>query len=359
MRSSNREKIIAFLLNQPPVRSPEQEEGARLLLELFADETDNRLNSELLRNLIQQNSRVTRRLKESEERYKSVVSAMAEGVVVQDRQGSIITHNRSAEVILGLSADQLEGRTSYDPGWMAIKEDQAPFPGDQHPAMITLKTGKPLRNVIMGVRKPEGALSWISINSQPLFQPLESVPYAVVTTFTDITDRKEHERELTRISVTDHLTGIYNRLKVSQIMRDEIVRARRYGVKLSLIIFDIDHFKGFNDTYGHDRGDFVLTETVQTVLPLIRESDIMARWGGEEFLILLPETEGEAAFNLAERLRKAVAAHGYAETGAVTCSFGTAEYRRNEEEDAWIKRGDEALYQAKRGGRNKTCRGDP
>ena len=135
-------------------------------------------------------------LHESEERYRSIVTAMEEGIVLQDAQGVIWTCNASAERILGLSTDQMMGRTLVDPRWRAIREDGSPFPGEAHPAMITLRTGQPLSNIIMGVHKPDGTLTWISINSQPLFRAGETRPYAVVTSFTDITEHRQAEHAL-------------------------------------------------------------------------------------------------------------------------------------------------------------------
>lgn len=132
-------------------------------------------------------------LRESEARYRSVVTAMREGIVLQDRNGNILECNASAESILGLSRDQMLGRTSLDSRWRTIHEDGSPFPGETHPAMVTLRTGQPCSNVMMGVHKPNGVLTWISINSQPLLRPNEKTPYAVVTSFTDISERKQTE----------------------------------------------------------------------------------------------------------------------------------------------------------------------
>ena len=135
-------------------------------------------------------------LRESEERYRSVIAAMAEGIVLQQADGQITACNQSAEDILGLTADQMMGLTSIDPRWRAIQEDGSNFPGENHPTMVTLKTGKPQFNVIMGVYKPDGNLTWISINSQPLFHPNLPEPYAVVASFTNITARKQVEETL-------------------------------------------------------------------------------------------------------------------------------------------------------------------
>jgi PAS domain S-box-containing protein len=136
-------------------------------------------------------------LQQREQQYHSIVQALAEGLVVQDATGAIISCNPSAEQILGLTADQLAGRSSIDPHWRAIREDGTPFPGDQHPAMETLRTGQSFRDIIMGVHKPDGTLSWLSVNSQPIFAPGEATKaIAVVATFVDITQRKRTEARL-------------------------------------------------------------------------------------------------------------------------------------------------------------------
>jgi PAS domain S-box-containing protein len=135
-------------------------------------------------------------LRESEERYRSVISAMQEGVVLLGADGYIRACNASAERILGLSAEQIRGRTSLDPRWHAIHEDGSDFPGETHPVMVTLRTDRPCSNVVMGVRKPTGELTWISINSQALLRGNESTPHAVVASFSDITERKHTEEAL-------------------------------------------------------------------------------------------------------------------------------------------------------------------
>ncbi|HEY9597873.1 MAG TPA: PAS domain S-box protein, partial [Cyanophyceae cyanobacterium] len=145
---------------------------------------------------LKERQRIEQELRISEERYRSVVTAMSEGIVLQQTDGQITACNHSAERILGLSSQQMLGRTSIDPRWHTIYEDGSPFPGELHPAMETLRTGEPQSNVIMGIHKPNGSFTWISINSQPLFQSGESQPYAVVTSFTDITARKQAEEAL-------------------------------------------------------------------------------------------------------------------------------------------------------------------
>src|SRR6266705_1616415 len=135
-------------------------------------------------------------LQASEQRYGSVVAALAEGIVFMDADGQLRASNASAERILGLTAEQIGGRTTFDPRWRAIHEDGSPFPGDTHPITVSLRTGQPCSNVIMGVHKPSGELTWISINSQPLFRRGERTPYAAVASFFDVTERKQAEDAL-------------------------------------------------------------------------------------------------------------------------------------------------------------------
>jgi PAS domain S-box-containing protein len=129
-------------------------------------------------------------LRESEERYRSVIAVMQDGIILLDADGHIIACNATAERILGLSADQMMGRTPHDPRWQAIHEDGSAYPGETHPPMVTLRTGKPCRDVVMGVHKPDGTLTWISINSQPLYKSDGTTLSGVVASFEDITERK-------------------------------------------------------------------------------------------------------------------------------------------------------------------------
>ncbi|MBC7905240.1 MAG: PAS domain S-box protein [Rhodospirillaceae bacterium] len=139
-----------------------------------------------------------RALKESEERYRTVVESLVEGIVVQDDGGAIIASNPAAERILGLGADELAGRHSTDPRWHAIHADGSAFPGDIHPAMVTLRTGERQEGVIMGLRKADDSVTWVEINTAPLWGAEADRPVAVVASILEITNRKEFEDELSR-----------------------------------------------------------------------------------------------------------------------------------------------------------------
>ena len=169
----------------------------------------------------------------------------------------------------------------------------------------------------------------------------------------DITRRRELELELAHQAAHDQLTGLYNRRRAEMLLDQEIHRAERYHNSLSVLMFDLDHFKRVNDNHGHAQGDAVLARIAREILAQVRDTDAVARWGGEEFMVLLPGTDAEGARKLAEKLRKAVAAIQLAQVGQVTISIGTACYLPGEGEDSLLHRLDEALYAAKGAGRNR------
>ncbi|ADR34622.1 diguanylate cyclase with PAS/PAC sensor [Sulfuricurvum kujiense DSM 16994] len=165
----------------------------------------------------------------------------------------------------------------------------------------------------------------------------------------DITDKK-HAEEL---AITDRLTGLYNRLKLDEVLNYEIAQTSRYDTPLSIIIIDVDHFKNVNDTYGHQTGDMVLKEVAQILRSCSRKSDTSGRWGGEEFLIILPNTNLTGALEAAEKIRTAIENYPFSVVGQKTASLGVSEFLANENEDSFIERADQALYRAKSGGRNQ------
>ena len=553
-------------------------------------------------------------LRESEERYRTLFETMAQGVVYHSPDGKIISGNPAAERILGLTLDQLRGRTSMDPRWRAIHEDGTDFPGETHPGAITLKTGKPVRDVVMGVfHSKENDYRWININSIPQFLDGDDKFYQVYATFEDITERKraeaqvervaqewritfdaisdgiflmdaqykiircnqvatemlgesfeeilgrrcwelihnttervkscpllqlkdsgargeealllkgrwlnicidpifdeagsligsvhvmtdvtekkqadeilqqrtyelaervkelnclysistliekpaitfdqilqgtvellpsgwqypeitygrityydhifiskdfqetqwqqnceilingeavgtievyclerkpefeegpflEEERnllnaiaqrvgrvierqrakdELTKLATTDPLTGLFNRRYFFEFAEKELERSRRYEHPLSCIMFDLDFFKEVNDSYGHIFGDQVLIEVVRLCQLSLRQVDIFARFGGDEFIILLPETNSSNAQQVAKRLQESFEKTKIEITShkiMVTLSVGLASVLVDEDEttlDTLVAHADQALYQSKRRGRNQ------
>ncbi|MBF0551305.1 MAG: diguanylate cyclase [Deltaproteobacteria bacterium] len=169
----------------------------------------------------------------------------------------------------------------------------------------------------------------------------------------DVTERKILQHKLELLATTDKLTRILNRRKLDELLAGEIARSTRYRTPLSLMIFDLDHFKEVNDTYGHQAGDAVLQMITAIVGKNIRKVDYFGRWGGEEFMLILPETSVEKAGALAEKLRELIAGHSLDQVGRITVSFGVSQLKGGDTVGSLIKRADDALYRAKATGRNR------
>lgn len=182
---------------------------------------------------------------------------------------------------------------------------------------------------------------------QAAFRPLEDGGLMLV--LTDITT----ERSLMELSNTDRLTGLANRRQLDQHLANELERARRGCLPLTLIIADIDHFKHINDTHGHLVGDRVLVGVAELMRDRVRKSDWLGRWGGEEFMVICPNTEAAGAHLLAESLRQAIHQTRFDGIDALSCSFGIAALQARESIESLIQRADAALYQAKHEGRNR------
>lgn len=162
----------------------------------------------------------------------------------------------------------------------------------------------------------------------------------------------EKNHALEQLSITDPLTGIFNRIKLHEVLEQETERGRRYGTPLSLLIIDVDFFKSINDTYGHPVGDKVLREITQLLQRHCRSSDTLGRWGGEEFLVICPETSLEGALSFGELLRTKIADCHFSTRIAATISIGVAQIETDHSVDALLETADSALYEAKNSGRN-------
>ena len=169
----------------------------------------------------------------------------------------------------------------------------------------------------------------------------------------EIVERQKAEAKLEYLATVDSLTSIYNRRKFNEILSYELKRNERHNKGLSLIICDLDNFKIINDNFGHDAGDEVLIMFTKMITGAIRKSDIFARWGGEEFVLLLPETSLETATRIAGKLRLLTDTTMIPQIGRITSSFGVTQHQTNDNEISFIKRADQALYKAKENGRNR------
>jgi diguanylate cyclase (GGDEF)-like protein/PAS domain S-box-containing protein len=207
------------------------------------------------------------------------------------------------------------------------------------------------------LRRRDGSQQWANTVITALPNAKGEVSGFVVVS-RDMSERKRMEDELRRLATTDPLTGAHNRRSGTARMMEALAQRARYGGRLSLLMLDIDHFKSINDRYGHDAGDTVLCAFVETCIAVLRSSDVLIRWGGEEFIALLPSTDGAGAFALAERIRASTAAM-QVETAdgapiTFTVSIGVAE-ALGDDSHTFVQQADKALYTAKSNGRNRVA----
>lgn len=308
-----------------------------------------------------------KQLSESEALYRSILNASPNAIVIFNRQGNIVMTSPATLRIIGYEEDEtLEGRNLKD------------FIADRDKAKLTynidrIYSGEHIgTSEYLGVRR-DGSFFNMEANSE-VIKSEDGEAKEMVSIVRDITEKKKVEDELKKSeekfralseelqlknrilrerSILDQLTGIKNRRYFDQRINEEKAEADRYGTPFSLLIFDLDKFKNVNDEFGHDTGDDVIVGTVEVVKSLIRDSDTFARWGGEEFTVLMKQTDIEGAGQAAEKIRKAVESIDHPKVGKVTISIGVSQYIPGEKVESTFKRADDALYRAKREGRNR------
>ena len=194
---------------------------------------------------------------------------------------------------------------------------------------------------------------FITILTQNAYQHLLEVSFLFMTLsvifFLMLRNKAEKNKIIHELAMHDRLTGIFNRYAFDELLVERLNTSRD---ALSFIFFDIDFFKKVNDTYGHDIGDYVLQNIVKLISKEIRKEDIFARWGGEEFIIMLPDTTIDEAIAIAQKLRYEIETHAFYEIETITCSFGVTQWKEDENKISLFKRVDGLLYQAKEAGRN-------
>lgn len=198
-------------------------------------------------------------------------------------------------------------------------------------------------------KKKNGENFWLKATILPLYDDENSQIIGFTSVAENITDKKVIEK----ISEEDKLTKIYNRVKLDKTLDIEIERTMRYETPLSLVLIDIDYFKKINDTLGHQIGDFVLVELANILKENIRKTDILGRWGGEEFMIICTHTDINGALEMSEHLRSVIETYDFKTAGSQTASFGVTCFKQGDTTESLIKRADISLYNAKESGRNR------
>ena len=281
--------------------------------------------------------------------FSKIIDQIDDIVTITNLAGDLTYVNKAFCKFTGYSEEEALGQNPrlYKSG----KHSQA----EMKELWVTILSGNVYRGIIIN-KKKNGDDYYEEKTITPLLDEFGEIS-SFVSTGKDITQRIEMELKMEALASTDFLTGLYNRFKFEEFYTIETKRTARYSEPLSLIMFDIDHFKKINDVYGHDVGDSVLKELSALVRSHVRESDVVARWGGEEFMLLTPAINLESAFSLAEKLRHAIEGFNFTKVNNITCSLGVIEIQTNEESDSAYIRVDKALYEAKESGRNKTVKG--
>jgi diguanylate cyclase (GGDEF)-like protein/PAS domain S-box-containing protein len=271
-------------------------------------------------------------LEEERDKLSTLILSAHDGMVVTDRDGRVVLTNPSAVEILNKSADQI-----FMDGFNHLFDD---------PQIMRSAIEKE------GYTEVENGDRVLQILASTI-QNQESKIIGSAALIRDVTTEKQMQAELRHFATSDSLTGLFNRRYLDEMLAKELERCQRYKHELSIIMFDVDHFKRFNDEHGHDQGDRVLQFLGKAVKKLMRTLDIPCRYGGEEFLMILPETNVEGAMSMAERARKTVA-NSEVDGLSVTISIGVASYADILVENAqkFIEAADKALYKAKKDGRN-------
>ena len=294
------------------------------------------------------NAASQRALQRSEARFRVFAQLASDGIVTADPTGKITFSNRSAARLFGYRGE----------------DDMI---GEPIVALMPERYRDPYRASFVRYGRAESAkLAGHTVEATGRRRDGEEFPLElsvsawqvederfVTAIIRDITERKRLETAVLTLARTDHLTGLLNRGAGEDELQRELLRARRHGADVSVVLLDVDHFKRINDKAGHPGGDAVLRRMGELITNRIRGTDIAIRWGGEEFLLVLPETTLGGAVELAESLRRRIESSDFAVVKGVTASFGAAAVDASVPVEQSIARADAKLYEAKAGGRNR------
>ena len=289
---------------------------------------------------------------ESEERFRGIFESAHDAIVSVGEDGTVVMANRAAQELLGYGDENLSGMEAtrlFPPRFADYWKELSVYAAGLGP-------GNERRNIEIPVLSKSGAEIPVQLTLAERFVRGQRIRTAILR---NISERKALEEELRLQSITDTLTELYNRRHFHSLAQNESERALRNRVPFSVLLMDVDRFKQYNDAYGHDEGDKVLRALGDAIRKNFRTMDTGFRHGGEEFLVLLPETNAESALIPAERLRKHFAGipfrpHPDEEPRKVTLSIGIAEFRPGISIDDLVRSADRAMYAAKNAGRNRT-----
>ena len=267
-------------------------------------------------------------------------------IIISLEEGKILDCNRASEIMTGCSKNKLQGQSIKEIGLFRDKKQEKIF-------FDAVQKNSKGDNLLVELTVGEDSLIYGLFSWDTILIEREKHTLCVIK---DISDRKRMEEEIRRLSETDGLTQINNRLKLDSVLKLEMERLSRSDSVCSVIILDIDFFKKVNDTYGHLVGDEVLKDVADIIRKGVRKIDTVGRWGGEEFMVIMPLTEASKGMVLAEKLRNKISQHVFTGVENLTASFGIAESRGDLNAVELVAKADAAMYQAKDAGRNQVCK---
>jgi diguanylate cyclase (GGDEF)-like protein/PAS domain S-box-containing protein len=294
---------------------------------------------------------VEEQLTESHNYIQRVVDTIADPTLVIDiKTYELKLVNQSAVNLYTKDQQIKDGMTCY----RLSHKRNTPCSSKHDPCPITeiLATTKSV-SVVHKHYDSEGKVMHVDVRATPIFDESGENVVQIIESHRDITDTINMEKKLQYIAETDRLTQIYNRTKFDEELKKQIAWAGLTSQKFGLIMLDLDHFKEVNDNHGHDIGDMVLKNTVELLHNRIRKSDILARWGGEEFMVIAPQVETDDLLTMVESLRKAIEEIEHSQVGRITASFGATLLTPTDNIQSLLKRVDMALYRSKNNGRNR------
>lgn len=290
--------------------------------------------------------------------YKSILDNLFDGVYFVDRERNITYWNRGAERISGYSAEDVMGHNCSNNILRHITRDGTELCQNGCPLGLTLADGKQ-REAQVFLHHKDGHRVPVALRISPLHDE-DGAIIGAVEVFSDASNHLRVLNELNELksqTLTDQLTGLGNRTAAEQEFKRRMSELKRYGSPFALLFIDVDHFKTINDTLGHDKGDSVLSMVAKTLKSALRGVDTVCRWGGEEFVALVPKVNEEVFRSVAERMRRFIEVSPLPLNGgslAVTVSVGGAMARPDDTLSSLAARADAMMYQAKRSGRNCT-----
>ncbi len=305
------------------------------------------LNTAIRREMTER-ERVAASLEALEQRYQVMVEhAPFPILIVHLGDGLLIYINPSAAQTFAIAQTYAIGKSAQD--YYVHPEDRGSF-------LALLDQQGYVQNFEVLLRTARGEEFWASLSAALIDLGAER---AIFVALTDVTERRDLERRLEMQAMTDDLTGLFNRRYFTHKGSEEIQRARRYTLPLAMMMVDVDRFKQINDTYGHDRGDYVLREFATLIRQSVRDVDVVSRLGGEEFGLMLPNTDLASTLAMAERLRQEIEAHHFLiedRLVRITASIGVAALGDDEADlNVLLSHADTAMYQAKHQGRNRVA----